>query len=345
MTTETELIEAEDQELFEHHRFVVDKGQALLRIDKWLMHRIPNASRNKIQNAAEAESILVNDKPVKSNYKVKPTDVISIVMAHPPRDTEVYPENIPLNIMFEDSNIVIVNKEAGMVVHPGHGNYTGTLVNALVYHFQNLPNISEHSIRPGLVHRIDKNTSGLLVIAKTEIAMSMLAKEFFDHTIDRTYQALVWGDFKEDSGTVTGHIGRSLKDRLMMDVFPDGDHGREAITHYKVIERFGYVTLIECKLETGRTHQIRAHMKFMGHPLFNDATYGGDKIIKGTTFSKYRQFIDNCFKILPRQALHAMSLGFINPNDKKKILFESQLPDDFIELLEKWRGYSINKEL
>ncbi|MEI6817217.1 MAG: RluA family pseudouridine synthase [Bacteroidota bacterium] len=345
MTTETELIEAEDQELFEHHRFVVDKGQALLRIDKWLMHRIPNASRNKIQNAAEAESILVNDKPVKSNYKVKPTDVISIVMAHPPRDTEVYPENIPLNIMFEDSNIVIVNKEAGMVVHPGHGNYTGTLVNALVYHFQNLPNISEHSIRPGLVHRIDKNTSGLLVIAKTEIAMSMLAKEFFDHTIDRTYQAFVWGDFKEDSGTVTGHIGRSLKDRLMMDVFPDGDHGREAITHYKVIERFGYVTLIECKLETGRTHQIRAHMKFMGHPLFNDATYGGDKIIKGTTFSKYRQFIDNCFKILPRQALHAMSLGFINPNDKKKILFESQLPDDFIELLEKWRGYSINKEL
>ena len=342
MTTETEITEQDDQELYEHHRFVVDKGQSPLRIDKWLMNHVQNASRNKIQNAAEAESILVNDKPVKSNYKVKPDDVISIVMAHPPRDTEVYPENIPLNILHEDHEVIVVNKEAGMVVHPGHGNYTGTLVNALVYHFQHLPTASEHGMRPGLVHRIDKNTSGLLVIAKTELAMMMLAKEFFEHTIERTYQALVWGDFKEDSGTIEGNIGRSLKDRTVMDVFPNGEYGKEAITHYKVIERFGYVTLIECKLETGRTHQIRAHMKFIGHPLFNDATYGGDKILKGTTFSKYRQYIDNCFKIMPRQALHAKSLGFIHPGTKKKVFFESELPEDFKLLIEKWRAYAVN---
>ncbi len=345
MENEHDLPDQEDQELFEHHRFTVDKGQSPLRIDKWLMNHIQNASRSKIQHAAEADSILVNEKPVKSNYKVRPADIISIVMAHPPRDTEVYPENIPLNILHEDHEVVVVNKEAGMVVHPGHGNYTGTLVNALVYHFQNLPSSNEHGIRPGLVHRIDKNTSGLLVIAKTELAMQMLAKEFFDHTIERTYQALVWGDFKEDEGTITGHIGRSLKDRTVMEVFPGGEYGKEAITHYKVIERFGYVTLVECKLETGRTHQIRAHFKYLKHPLFNDATYGGDKILKGTTFTKYKQFIENCFKILPRQALHAKSLGFIHPSTKKKVFFESDLPDDFLELLEKWRAYSTNKEL
>jgi 23S rRNA pseudouridine1911/1915/1917 synthase len=333
----------EQDELFEHHRFVVDKGQTLLRIDKFLMNRIENASRSKIQNAAEAESILVNDKPVKSSYKVKPGDVISIVLTFPVRDTQVYPEDIPINIVYEDDEVVLVNKKAGMVVHPGYGNFSGTLVNALVFHFQNLPTHRNGEIRPGLVHRIDKNTSGLLVIAKTEHAMAALAKEFFDHTIERTYWALVWGDLKEDAGTITGHIGHSLRDRKVMDVFADGSHGKYAVTHYKVLERFGYVTLVQCNLETGRTHQIRAHFKHIGHPLFNDETYGGDKIIKGTTFSKYKQFIENCFKLIPRQALHAKTLGFIHPTTKMKIFFDTQLPDDFEQVLEKWRGYGINK--
>lgn len=334
--------EQDDQELYEHHRFEVDKGQALLRIDKFLMNRLEHASRNKIQNAAEAGCILVNGKAVKSNYKVKPFDIISIVMARPPRDTEIYPENIPLNIFYEDEEVVVVNKPPGMVVHPAFGNFTGTLVNALVYHFQNLPTTRNGVSRPGLVHRIDKNTSGLLVIAKTEIAMTSLAKEFFDHTIERKYMALVWGDLKEDTGTITGHIGRSLRDRKVMDVFENGEYGKHAITHYKVLERFNYVTLVECKLETGRTHQIRAHFQHIGHPLFNDETYGGDKILKGTTFSKYKQFIENCFEILPRQALHAKSLGFIHPINKTRIFFDSELPEDFKAVLEKWRQYAPN---
>ncbi len=332
--------EQDDQELYEHYRIEVDKGQALLRIDKFLINRLENASRNKIQNAADANSILVNGKPVKSNYRVKPFDVISIVLARPPRDTEIYPENIPLNIFFEDDDVIVVNKPPGMVVHPAFGNFTGTLVNALVYHFQNLPTMRNGSSRPGLVHRIDKNTSGLLVIAKTDIAMTALAKEFFDHTIERKYIALVWGNFEEESGTITGHIGRSLKDRKIMDVFVDGEYGKHAVTHFRVLERFNYVTLVECKLETGRTHQIRAHFKHIGHPLFNDETYGGDRILKGTTFNKYKHFIENCFETIPRQALHAKSLGFVHPSKKTNLFFDSPLPEDFENVLAKWRKYS-----
>jgi 23S rRNA pseudouridine1911/1915/1917 synthase len=343
MTDDFSELPGEQDELYEHHRITVDKGQALLRIDKFLMNRLENASRSRIQNAAEAGSILVNDKPVKSSYRVKPHDVISIVLAHPVRDTEVIPENLPLNIVHEDEHIVLVNKAAGMVVHPGYSNYTGTLVNALVYHFSHLPTSRNGEIRPGLVHRIDKNTSGLLVIAKTELAMTALAKEFFEHTIERTYWALVWGDLKEDAGTITGHIGHSLRDRKVMDVFPDGSHGKHAVTHYRVLERFGYVTLVQCNLETGRTHQIRAHFRHIGHPLFNDETYGGDRILKGTTFSKYRQFIDNCFSLLPRQALHAKTLGFRHPATRQPVFFDSSLPDDFDAVLGKWRSYVISK--
>ena len=337
-----DLAGGEQDELYEHHRITVDKGQALLRIDKFLMNRLENASRSKIQHAAEVGSILVNGNPAKSSYKVKPGDVISIVLAYPVRDTEVLPENIPLNIVYEDQDLVLVNKPAGMVVHPGYNNYTGTLVNALVYHFRNLPTSRNGEIRPGLVHRIDKNTSGLLVIAKNELAMTALAKEFFDHTIERNYWALAWGDLKENSGTITGHIGHSLRDRKVMDVFPDGKYGKHAVTHYEVLERFGYVTLVRCKLETGRTHQIRAHFRHIGHPLFNDDTYGGDKILKGTTFNKYRQFVENCFKIIPRQALHAKTLGFVHPATREKLFFESPLPADFEMVLEKWRNYSVH---
>jgi 23S rRNA pseudouridine1911/1915/1917 synthase len=326
----------DEQDMYEHHRIEVDKGQAMLRIDKFLINRLEHSSRNKIQNAAEAGCILVNGVPVKSSYKVKPMDVISIVMARPPRDTEIYPENIPLNIVFEDEDVVVVNKPPGMVVHPAFGNFTGTLVNALVYHFQNLPTTRNGVKRPGLVHRIDNNTSGLLVIAKTEIAMSALAKEFFDHTIQRKYIALVWGDLGNDKGTITGHIGRSLKDRKVMAVFPDGAYGKHAVTHYTVLERFGYVTLVACQLETGRTHQIRAHFQYLGHPLFNDGTYGGNRILKGSRTGAYTHFIEACFEILPRQALHAKSLGFVHPTHKNFILFESELPADFKSVLEKW---------
>jgi 23S rRNA pseudouridine1911/1915/1917 synthase len=331
--------DSEDQELYEHFRIIVDKGQSLLRIDKFLMHRIENASRNRIQNAIEAGSVLVNNQEIKSSYKVKPLDEISVVLPHPPRDTEVYPENIPLNIEYEDDDLLIVNKEAGMVVHPGFNNYTGTLVNALVYYFNQLPQMPGNDGRPGLVHRIDKDTSGLLVIAKNEWAMTYLAKQFYDHSITRKYVALVWGDLDTD-GTVTGYIGRSIKDRRVMAVYEDESMGKWSVTHYKVIERFKYVTLIECQLETGRTHQIRAHMKSIGHPLFNDATYGGDQILKGTLFSKYKQFVENCFSLLPRQALHAKNLGFIHPVSKKRLEFESELPSDFAQCLEKWRNYS-----
>jgi len=338
MIEEFDIEDSGEQDLFEHLRVVVDKGQALLRIDKFLMHRIENASRNRIQNAIEAESVLVNQKAVKSSYKVKPFDVITVVLPHPPRDTEIYPENIPLKLMYEDDDLLVVNKVAGMVVHPGYNNYTGTLVNALVYHFNQLPQLPGNDGRPGLVHRIDKDTSGLLVVAKNEWAITHLAKQFYDHSIHRKYWALVWGDVVED-GTVTGYIGRSLKDRRVMTVYENEEKGKWSVTHYKVLERLGYVSLIECQLETGRTHQIRAHMQSIGHPLFNDALYGGDKILKGTVFSKYRQFVDNCFALLPRQALHAKSLGFIHPRTKAFMSFETELPDDFKACLEKWQTY------
>jgi 23S rRNA pseudouridine1911/1915/1917 synthase len=333
------LNEGEEQDLFEHFRLVVDKGQSLLRIDKFLMNRMENATRNRIQNAADSGCILVNEKTVKSSYKVKPLDVISIVLPHPPRDTEIYPENIPLNIVFEDEEIVIINKTAGMVVHPGFNNYTGTLVHALAYHFENLPNLNGNYARPGLVHRIDKDTSGLLVISKNEQAMTFLAKQFFDHSIHRKYVALVWGDIAE-GGTVSGYIGRSLKDRRVMDIYDTEEKGKWSVTHYKVLERLNYVTLIECELETGRTHQIRAHMQHIGHPLFNDASYGGDKILKGTSFTKYKQFIDNCFSICPRQTLHAKSLGFLHPKTKQELYFETEMPSDMLQLLDKWHKYA-----
>ncbi len=336
--------EGGEQDLYEHHHFLVDRGQGLLRIDKYLHARIENISRNKIQNSAKAGNILVNGTAVKPNYKVKPGDDISIVMAYPPREIELFPEDIPISIVYEDEDLVVVNKEAGMVVHPGYGNYTGTLVNALVYHFDNLPRQNDEDIKPGLVHRIDKNTSGLLLVAKTELAQSKLAKYFFDREIDRLYHAMVWGDFKEDEGTITGHIGRSLKNRKVMDVFPDGEYGKPAITHYKVLERFGYVTLVECKLETGRTHQIRAHFRHIGKPLFNDATYGGDQILKGTTFTKYKQFVKNCFNMLPRHALHAKTLGFLHPKTGKQVFFDSELAVDMQQVIQKWRGYAIHKK-
>lgn len=333
----------QDSELYEHHRIVVDPGQSLLRIDKFLMQRLQNVSRNKIQLAAIANSILVNDDPVKSNYRVKPLDVITIVLPTPPRDTAIYPENIPLTVVYEDDDLIIINKKPGMVVHPGYNNYTGTLVNALAWHFEG-QNIDRKEPTPCLVHRIDKNTSGLMVVAKNETAMAGLAQQFFDHSIERTYNALVWGDFEEDSGTIRGHLARHPKNRLEMTVFEDGSHGKEAVTHYRVLERFHYVTLVECKLETGRTHQIRAHMRYIGHPIFNDDTYGGDKIIKGTTFSKYKQFIDNCFELIPRQALHAKTLGFIHPGTQEKVFFDSNLPDDFMNVLDKWRRYIAHKK-
>ncbi|MBN8704188.1 MAG: RluA family pseudouridine synthase [Bacteroidetes bacterium] len=342
MTEPADLLD-EEQDLYEHFKIVIDKGQELLRIDKFLMNRIQNATRSKIQQGIEAGNVLVNGRAVKSNYRVKPFDVISVVFAEPPREIEIIPENIPLNIVYEDEHLVLVNKNPGMVVHPGYGNYKGTLVNALTYHFKNLPVGKNGEARPGLVHRIDKNTSGIIIIAKDELSMTKLAKNFFDRDIDRKYVALVWGDFKEDEGTVTGNVGRSLKDRKVMDVFPDGDFGKHAVTHYKVIERFGYVSLIECKLETGRTHQIRVHMQHIGHPIFNDETYGGNKILKGTTFAKYKQFVENCFELLPRHALHAKSLGFTHPITGKKMFFDSDLPPDMQQAIEKWRSYSISK--
>ncbi len=331
---------SEDAELYEHYRIVVDNGQSTVRIDKFLMDRLPNASRNKIQNGIEIEAILVNEKATKSSYKIKPGDLITVSLPEPPRTDVVIPEDIPLNIVYEDEELLVVNKPAGMVVHPAYNNWTGTLVNALAFHFQGLPTHRNGEIRPGLVHRIDKDTSGLLVIAKTEYAMTHLAKQFFDHSIERTYYALVWGEPNPAEGTIHEFIGRSIKDRKIMAVHPpENETGKEAITHYKTLEPLRYVSLVQCNLETGRTHQIRVHMKHKGHPLFNDATYGGDKIIKGTTFSKYKQFVDNCFKIIPRQALHAKSLGFIHPRTKKFLQFDSELPEDMLKALEKWRKY------
>ena len=339
MNNEDAQVENDEQDLYEHLRIVVDKGQSLLRIDKFLMHRVENASRNRIQHAIELGNVLVNEKQIKPSYRVKPLDVISVVLPHPPRDTEVYPENIPLDIVYEDDDVLVVNKPAGMVVHPGYNNYTGTLVNALVYHFEQLPTLPGNDGRPGLVHRIDKDTSGLLLISRNERAMTWLARQFFEHTIIRKYLALVWGDLEQD-GTVTGYIGRSVNDRRVMAIYNDPEKGKWSVTHYKILKRLGYVTLIECQLETGRTHQIRAHMKHIGHPLFNDATYGGDKILKGTVFSKYSQFVDNCFELMPRQALHAQTLGFLHPTLKKVISFESPLPGDFKAVLEKWEKYA-----
>ena len=338
MTQETDAFDQEEQDLFEHFRIIVDKGQSLLRIDKFLMHRIENATRSRIQNAIELGNVLVNEKTIKSSYRVKPMDAISVVLPHPPRDTEVYPENIPLNIVYEDDDVLIVNKAAGMVVHPGYNNYTGTLVNGLVFHFQQLPVMPGNDGRPGLVHRIDKDTSGLLLISKNERSMTYLARQFYEHTITRKYLALAWGDLETD-GTVTGYIGRSANDRRVMSIYNDPEKGKWSVTHYKVLERFGYVTLIECQLETGRTHQIRAHMKHIGHPLFSDATYGGDRILKGTMFGKYKQFVDNCFEMMPRQALHAQTLGFMHPSLKKQQHFEAPLPPDFDSVLNKWRKY------
>jgi len=328
-----------DDELFEHHRIKVDPKQQLLRVDKFLMDRLPNVSRNKLQIAIKQGFVQVNGEIIKSNYKIHPGDEVLIALPEPPRDTEVVPEDIPLDIIYEDESLLVVNKPAGMVVHPAYQNWTGTLVNALAYHFQNLPEMEGNEGRPGLVHRIDKDTSGLLVIAKTEIAINKLAKQFFDHTIERTYHALVWGEPDPEWGTIDVHLGRSPKDRRVTVAFPEGDMGRKAITHYRTIQKLRYVSLVQCNLETGRTHQIRAHMKHIGHPLFNDAQYGGDQILKGTPFSKYRSFVDNCFKVIPRQALHARTLGFKHPLTEKSMQFEAPLPEDFAEALAKWEHY------
>jgi 23S rRNA pseudouridine1911/1915/1917 synthase len=342
MTEEEEL--TDQQELFEHFRFQADPGQSITRIDKFLSDRLMNASRTRIQTAANAGNILVNNMAVKPSYKIKPGDLVTVVLPTPPREVELIPEDIPLNIVYEDDDVLVVNKEPGMVVHPAHGNYTGTLVNALMWHFRDLPLFNSGESRPGLVHRLDKNTSGILVIAKNEFALNRLSKQFYDRTTDRRYNALVWGIPEPREGTITGNVGRSVKDRKVMQVFKDGSEGKTAVTHYKVLEDFGYISLIECKLETGRTHQIRVHMSHVRHPLFNDAEYGGDQIIKGTTFTKYQQFIKNCFKILPRQALHAKSLAFNHPVTGKRLSFDSPLPDDMVQVIEKWRKYVAGRE-
>lgn len=329
----------ESDELFEHHRITADPKQSLIRIDKFLMDRLPNVSRNKLQAAIKEGFVKVNEGEIKPNYKVRPHDVITIALPEPPRDTDVVPEEIPLNIVYEDADVLVINKPAGMVVHPAYQNWSGTLVNALVWHFKQLPEMQGNEGRPGLVHRIDKDTSGLLVIAKTERAMSGLARQFFDHSIERTYIALVWGDVQDDQGTINVPLGRSFKDRRVVEAFPEGDYGRHAITHYKVLKRLRYVTLIQCNLETGRTHQIRAHLKYLGHPLFNDATYGGDQVLRGTPTAKFKAFVTNAFKLLPRQALHAKSLGFVHPVTKQFIQFDTELPEDFVSVIEKWEHY------
>jgi len=329
----------DQQELFEHHRFKIDPGQSPVRIDKYLFARLENISRTRIQNAANAGNILVNNNTVKPNYKVKPNDILQILLPDPPREIEVIPEKIPVNIVYEDDDVVVVNKEPGMVVHPAYGNFTGTLVNALMWHFKDLPLFSSGELRPGLVHRIDKNTSGILVIAKNEFALNRLSRQFYERSADRKYMALVWGVPEPGEGTIKGHVGRNIRDRKIMQVFPDGSQGKPAITHYKVIEDLGYISMIECKLETGRTHQIRVHFSHIRHPVFNDLEYGGDRILKGTTFSKYQQFVRNCFKIMPRQALHAKSLAFNHPVSGERLFFDSELPDDMKQVIEKWRNY------
>ena len=333
-----------DKKEFEHYKFIADKGQNPLRLDRFLLNFIEFATRNKIQHSIKAGNVRVNNNIVKSNYKVKADDVVTVVLDYPKEKKELVPQDIPLDIIYEDDELLIVNKVAGMVVHPGFGNHDGTLVNALAFHVNSLPNMGEAD-RPGLVHRIDKNTSGILVVAKNERVMTNLAKKFADRDLNREYVALVWGDVKEDEGTIKGHIGRSLKNRKVMSVFPDGEYGKDAVSHYKVLERFGYTTLVGCKLETGRTHQIRAHFQFIGHPLFNDEEYGGDVILKGTIFTKYKQFVKNCFKICDRHALHAKSLGFEHPTTEKYMSFESDLPEDMQQLIEKWRKYANHQSL
>lgn len=340
MSEHPEIGESNSEELHEHHKVVADPGQVVIRIDKFLMDRIPGTSRNRIQNAAKNGNIIVNDTVVKQNYKIKPGDVVSVMFPYPVKELDLIPEDIPLDFVYEDDHVIVVNKPADMVVHPGYGNYTGTLVNGLVFHFENLPEkINNYFGRPGLVHRLDKHTTGLLVVAKTEPALTNLSKQFFDRKTERRYYALVWGDVKED-GTVVGNIGRSLKNRKIFVVYPDGDHGKHAVTHYKVLKRYGYVTLIECKLETGRTHQIRVHMKHIGHTLFHDLEYGGDRILKGTTNSKYKRFIENCFDLLKGQALHAKTLGFQHPVEDKFVQLNSDLPDGFSKVIEKWEKYT-----
>ncbi len=330
---------SDNTELFEHFRFTADPGQSPLRIDKFLSNKLESTSRSRIQSAANAGNILSNGSAVKPNYRVKPGDLISIVLPHPPRKIELIPEDIPLDIIFEDEDVIVLNKQVGLVVHPGYGNYTGTLVNALMFHLKDNPLFHSGEERPGLVHRIDKNTSGLLVVAKNELALNKLASQFYHKTSKRTYAALVWGDMKEDEGTITGHLGRNPKNRKQMHVFPDGDQGKAAVTHYRVLERLGYVNLLECRLETGRTHQIRVHFQYMGHPLFNDPEYGGDRILRGTTFTKYKQFVQNCFDLLPGQALHARTLGFVHPSSDEELLFNAPLPEGFSSVLQKWRTY------
>jgi len=339
MMTGEELSDSREQELYEHYRYVVDPGQSMVRIDKYLAARIENVSRTRVQAAAQAGNILVNETAVKPNYRVKPLDVIQILLPNPPREIELIPEDIPINIVYEDDDLIVVDKQAGMVVHPAYGNYSGTLINALMFHFRDLSLFQSGETRPGLVHRIDKNTSGLLVVAKNEYAHNRLARQFFNRTTGRRYVALVWGTPEPDEGTITGHVGRNVRDRTIMQVFPDGSQGKHAVTHYTVTEKFGYVSLIECRLETGRTHQIRVHMAWAGHPLFNDEEYGGHRILKGTTFTKYQQFVRNCFTLLPRQALHARTLEFDHPVTGKRMSFESPIPDDLAAVIEKWRKY------
>ncbi len=331
-------------EQYEHYRFVADKGQSLLRVDKFITCRIEGISRNRIQSAADAGCILANGVAVKSNYRVKPNDVISIVMDRPKRELEIIPEDLPLDIVYEDNDLMVINKQPGLVVHPGHGNYTGTLVNAIAFHLKDSPEYDAKDPRLGLVHRIDKDTSGLLVIAKNANSKAHLSAQFFNKTTKREYVAVVWGAVDEDKGRIEGNIGRSVKDRLQMTVFEDGEQGKPAATNYEVVERLGYVTVVKCRLETGRTHQIRVHMKYIGHTLFNDARYGGDQILKGTTFTKYKQFVQNCFSICPRQALHARTLGFIHPVTGEEMLFESPVPSDMQQLIEKWRGYISSRD-
>lgn len=346
MADSSNIMSSEEEEnLFEHHSFKADPGQSQLRIDKFLFDRLENTSRNKIQQVISTGNVLVNGKEIKSNYKVKPLDEISVVLPYPPKETELIPEDIPLEIMFEDEHIVVVNKPAGLVVHPGYGNNSGTLVNALLYHFGNLPSNSDLDYRPGLVHRLDKDTSGVMVIAKSDLALSHLAKQFFDRTIDRRYNALIWGLPKEEKGTITGNIGRNAKDRKVMDVFdPESEIGKHAVTHYSLIRSLQYISLVECKLETGRTHQIRAHMKHLGHPLFNDEGYGGTKVLKGLPTANYKRFIENCFELIPGQALHAKTLELEHPKTGEKMFFESPLPEGFQKIIERFEKADLNRK-
>jgi len=344
---EEEPHDDDGEELFERFTIVIDKGQEPYRIDKFLMNRIEGATRNKIQHAIEAERVLVNDKPIKSNYKIKPHDKIVVYESRIPESTDIIPQNIPLDIVYEDTDLMVLNKPAGIVVHPGSGNKSGTLVNGIAYYLQQQnPDLNEMTLaRFGLVHRIDKNTTGLLVMAKNQKSMTNLAKQFFDHSVHRRYVALVWGDFEQNEGTINVHVGRHQRFRKLFTAYPDAEYGKEAITHYKVLERFNYVSLVECRLETGRTHQVRVHMQFAGHPIFNDDVYGGDRIVKGTVFTKYKQFVENCFSICPRHALHAQQIGFIHPTSRMQMNFESELPEDMKAVIEKWKQYSLNRNL